>query len=241
MDMLDGSRSKVFQRFMNNQILANTTFFVLGIVCFIIAIRAFYMYALTKSDFIFVIGLSMADIGISVIVGYMQDSHVVSWNAHLSWYIGTILGVLFLVLGSWVNSYQKIAALKRWLIILTALYFVQTLLTPFVPQFSNPYEPAVLNVIRTSIALVGSIRYLLLYLSKRTRFTLFMCIAFFLIGAGFGVLTPDLFNRSLANFLTLGYSLRIVGYSVLLTAYSLPKEQAAGHAKPARPVSEKAY
>jgi hypothetical protein len=208
---------------MSNQVLANTTFFVLGIVCFIIATRAFYVYIFSKSDVLFVIGLSMADIGVSVIVGYLQDIHFIAWNAHLSWYIGTILGASFLVLGSWVNSYQKIARLKRWLIVLTVLYFVQTLLTPIMPQFSNPYQPAALNVIRTLIALTGSVRYFVLYFSKRTRFTLLMSVAFLLIGSGFGVLTPYLFNDTLANFLTLGYSLRIVGYSTLLAAYSLPK------------------
>ncbi len=216
---------------MNNQVLANTTFFVLGIVCFIIAIRAFYVYVLSKSDALFIIGLSMADIGISVIVGYLQDIHLISWNAHLSWYIGTILGALFLVLGSWASSYQRLAALKRWLILLTALYFVQTLLTPIMPQFSNPYQPAALNITRTLIALIGSGRYLVLYISKQTRFTLLMCIAFFLIGSGFGVLTPYLFNSTLAGFLTVGYSTRIVGYSVLLAAYSLPKESRANKAK----------
>jgi hypothetical protein len=212
---------------MNNQVLANTTFFVLGIVCFIIAIRAFYVYYLSKSDVIFIIGLSMTDIGVSVIVGYLQDIHFIAWNAHLSWYIGTILGVLFLVLGSWAHSYHDIATLKRWLIVLTALYFVQTLLTPFMPQFSNPYQPAVLNITRSTIALIGAGRYLILYFSKRTRFALLMCFAFLLIGSGFSVLTPYLFNATLANFLTLGYSLRIVGYSVLLTAYSLPNDSQA--------------
>jgi hypothetical protein len=207
---------------MNNQVLANTTFLILGIVCFILATRAFYVYILSKSDFLFVIGLSMADIGISVIVGYLQDIHLITWNAHLSWYLGTILGALFLVLGSWATSQQQIASVKRWLIILTALYFVQTLLTPIMPQFTNPYVPAAFNITRTTIGLIGSGRYLMLYLTKRTRFTLLMSIAFLLIGSGFGVLTPYLFNASLAIFLTFGYSLRIVGYSILLTAYSIP-------------------
>lgn len=207
---------------MNNQVLANTTFLVLGIVCFVLSIRAFYVYILSKSDFLFVIGLSMADIGISVIVGYLQDIHLISWNAHLSWYLGTILGALFLVLGSWASSHQQISTIKRWLIILTALYFVQTLLTPIMPQFPNPYVPAVLNITRTTIGLVGSARYFMLYLSKRTRFTLLMSLAFLLIGSGFGVLTPYLFNSTLAIFLTFGYSLRIIGYSILLTAYSIP-------------------
>jgi hypothetical protein len=48
-----------------------------------------------------------------------------------------------------------------------------------------------------------------------------MCLAFLLIGGGFGALTPQLFNTSLDIFLTLGYSLRIIGYIVLLTAYSV--------------------
>jgi hypothetical protein len=207
---------------MSNQALANATFLVLGIVCFVLAIRALYVYYLSRNDLLFIIGVSMADIGISVIVGYLQDIHLVSWNAHLSWYIGCIVGVLFLVLGSWANSGKQIQDLKRWLIIITALYFVQTLLTPITPQFPNQYIPLVLNIIRSTIALVGSCRYLLLYLSKRTRFSLLMCVAFLLIGSGFGVLSPQLFNTSLAIFLTIGYSLRIVGYTTLLAAYSLP-------------------
>jgi hypothetical protein len=205
---------------MNNTWLANTTFLVLGIVCFVLAARALYVYKLSKSDYLFVIGVSMADIGISVIVGYLQDIHLISWNAHLSWYLGCIVGVLFLVLGSWATSQQQIASIKRWLIIITAIYLVQTLLTPIMPQFPNPYIPAVLNIIRSTIALIGSARYLMLYLSKRTRFTLLMSIAFLLIGFGFGILTPAIFDSSLAIFLTIGYSSRIIGYSVLLTAYT---------------------
>jgi hypothetical protein len=205
---------------MNNVWLANTTFLVLGIVCFVLAARALYIYSLSKSDYLFVIGVSIGDIGVSVIVGYLQDIHLISWNAHLSWYLGTILGALFLVIGSWATSQQQIVSIKRWLIILTALYFVQTLLTPIMPQFPNPYIPAAFNIIRTSIALTGSARYFMLYISKRTRFTLLMGIAFLLIGSGFGVLTPEIFDTSLVIFLTCGYSLRIVGYSVLLMAYT---------------------
>jgi hypothetical protein len=204
---------------MNNQALANFTFLVLGIVCFILAARALYVYKLSRSNYLFVIGVSMADIGIAIIVGYLQDIHLIAWNGHLSWYIGTIIGALFLVLGSWATSQQQINSIKRWLIILTALFFVQTLLTPIMPQFPNPYIPALLNITRTTIALIGSARYFTLYSSKRTRFTLLMSIAFLLIGSGFGVLTPAIFDSSLAIFLTIGYSSRIVGYSVLLMAY----------------------
>lgn len=206
---------------MNNQVLANATFLVLGIVCFVLAIRAFFVYSLSRSNFLFVIGLSMADIGFSVIVGYLQDSHVTTWNAHVSWYVGTIVGIFFLVIGSWVSSYESILKVKRWLIVFTAIFFIVTLLTPIFPQFSNPYIPAALNIIRTVIGLIGCARYLALYFTKKTRFTLLMCLAFLLIGSGFGVLTPQLFDTSLAIFLTFGYSLRIVGYSVLLIAYSL--------------------
>jgi hypothetical protein len=205
---------------MSNQALANATFLVLGIVCFVLAIRALYVYFLSRNDLLFIIGVSIADIGISVIVGYTQDIHLVSWNAHLSWYIGCIVGVLFLVLGSWASSSKQILVVKRWLIIITVLYFIQTLLTPITPQFPNLYIPLALNIIRSTIALVGSFRYLVLYFSKRTRFSLLMCVAFFLIGSGFGVLSPQLFDSSLAIFLTIGYSLRIIGYTTLLVAYS---------------------
>jgi hypothetical protein len=162
----------------------------------------------------------MADNAIAITASYLQDIHLISWNGQLSWYLGSILAVSFLVMGSWATSQQQITTIKHWLIILTALYFIQTLLTPLMPQFPNPYIPAALNIIRSTIALIGSIRYFMLYSSKNTRFTLLMCIAFLLIGAGFGVLTPQIFDTSLDIFLTCGYSLRLVGYTVLLTAYT---------------------
>src|SRR5690348_41970 len=132
---------------MNNQVLANITFLVLDIVSFILAARALYVYKLSKSNYLFVIGVAMADNAISIIASYLQDIHLVSWNGQLSWYLGSILTVLFLVLGSWATSQQQIASIKRWLIILTAIYLVQTLLTPIMPQFPSPHIPVTLNII----------------------------------------------------------------------------------------------
>jgi hypothetical protein len=201
--------------------IANDVFLVLGIVCMILAFRAFYVYALSRNDLLFVIGLAMANIGISVFCGYIQNIHLVTWNTQWAWYVGTIIGALFLVLGSFMRTPQQLVITKNWLIGLSLLYVVQILFTPILPQFSGPAVPVTLNIIRSVIPLIGFVRYLLLFSGKGTRFTLFMSLGFLLIGAGFGVLTPAIIDSTLAIYLVIGYSLRIVGYSLLLTAYSI--------------------
>lgn len=206
---------------IHNQIIVNTILIILSITCLVLATRAIYIYSYSKSDVLFTIGISMIIVGVSIFVGYLQDSHITQWNAHVSWYAGTIIGIFFPVALSWARSNETIEKIKRLLIIFTAIFTIITLVTPLYPPFSNPYIPVTLNIIRTAIALIGFVRYLALYSKRKTRFTLLMCLAFLLIGAGFGIQTPQLIDITLSTFLAIGDLLRLIGFCILLTAYSL--------------------
>lgn len=206
---------------MDIQSVANTMFLLLGIVCVILATRAFYVYWLSQSDPLFIIGMAMATIALAIFCGYVKDIHLVSANTKWAWYAGTTSGALFLVLNAGVRSTEQFRTLKNWQWVATALFLLVVICTPFLPAFANPFIPAFMNIFRSLIYIWGFARYILLYSAKRTRFTLLMGIGFLAIGAGFGTLTPQIFQPSLAVLVIVASSLRIVGYSTLLAAYSV--------------------
>jgi hypothetical protein len=206
---------------MDVQSVANTMFLLLGIVCVILALRAFYVYRLSQSDALFIIGLAMATIALAIFCGYVKDIHLTTANTKWAWYAGTASGALFLVLNSRVRSVAQFRTLKNRQLFATVLFLIIVLCTPLLPQFANPFIPAALNIFRSLIYIWGFLSYVTIYIAKRTRFALFMGLGFLAIGLGFGTLTPQIFQPSLAVLVIIASSLRIVGYSTLLTAYSI--------------------
>jgi hypothetical protein len=196
-------------------------FLLLGIVCVILAIRAFYVYTLSQSNTLFIIGLAMATIALAIFCGYVKDIQVVTANTKWAWYAGTASGALFLVLNSLVKSTAQLRTLKYWQLIATGLFLIIVIATPTLPAFANPFIPACMNILRSLIYVWGFVRYITLYVTKRTRFTLLMSLGFIAIGLGFGTLTPQIFQPSLAVLVIMASSMRIIGYSTLLTAYSI--------------------
>jgi hypothetical protein len=118
-----------------------------------------------------------------------------------------------------VTSNEQLRLIKSWQIIATILFFVLLLLTPTFPPFPNTLTPALLNLIRPFFCVLAFCRYVMLYISKETRFTLVMSIAFLLLGVGFAMVTPQLLDPALAMITTIGAIVRILGYSTLLFAY----------------------
>ena len=206
---------------MDMQSIANTMFLLLGFVCVILSIRAFYVYIFSKSDALFIIGMAMVTIALAIFCGYAKDIHLVSANTKWAWYVGTAGGALFLVLNAGVRSTAQFRTLKAWQWLATILFLLVVIATPFLPEFANPFIPASLNIFRSLIYIWGFFRYIMLYSAKRTRFTLLMALGFLAIGTGFGTLTPQIFQPGLAVLVIIASSLRIIGYSTLLTAYSV--------------------
>jgi uncharacterized membrane protein (DUF485 family) len=59
----------------------------------------------------------------------------------------------------------------------------------------------------------------MLYISKETRFSLVMSIAFLLLGVGFAMVTPQLLDPSFVLITAIGAMVRIIGYGTLVFAY----------------------
>jgi hypothetical protein len=199
----------------------NNFLIILSILCVGISIYVFYKYSLTLSDALFSLGLSMGTIGIAIFCGYLNVVHLgtLTINVNWVWYAGTSSALCFLFLGSIVSSSKQMSLLKRWHIIATIVFLVVLFLSPAYPPFPNALTPAFLNLIRSFFCLLCFCRYVMLYISKATRFSLVMAMAFLLLGIGFTMITPQLLDPSLVLVTISGAILRIAGYSTLLFAY----------------------
>lgn len=203
----------------------NSFLLILSILCLGISLYAFYKYALTQSDPLFILGLSMGTIAIAIFCGYLNEVHVGNVILHVAWiwYAGTSSGLLFLFLSSLMASRQHFQMLKRWHVIASIGFLVLLFLTPVLPPFPSPLVPALLNLARPLICLLIFFRYARLYLSKATHFSLVMCLAFLFLSIGFGMITPQLLQPDLVLVTVVGAILRICGYSTLLLTYVATK------------------
>lgn len=199
----------------------NSFLLVLSIPCLGISIYVFYKYSLTLSDALFSLGLSMGTIAIAIFCGYLNVVHLGTTTLNVGgiWYAGTSIALCFMFLNSIVASNEQLRLLKSWQIIATILFLVLLLLSPTFPPFPNALTPALLNLARPFFCGLAFCRYVMLYISKETRFTLALSIAFLLLGVGFAMITPQLLDPSLVLVTAIGALLRILGYSTLVFAY----------------------
>ncbi len=203
--------------------LANVSTIPIGVVCVIIAIRAFYMYALSRSEVLFVLGLSMCFIAVAVIMGNIGDARLVPYNTNWARYASSSSAALFIFLSSLVKSHEQLGQLKRAQVIFAAGLVVLIALTPILPAFSSQLIPVALNNIRTAIYGAALLRYAYLYILKESRFSLIMSFGFLLLVTGFILVNPQLLypNPTTAVLNIIGSFVRVIGYSLLLVTYSI--------------------
>src|SRR5215472_17897665 len=161
---------------MDTQSIANTLLLMVGIVSLLIAIRAFIAYVPSRNDMIFILGLAMASTALGIFCAYAGNIHLggIDYNTHWAWYAGTSSGALFLFLSSLVGSMEQLRLLRRWQVIATTLVLLVVILTPVLPAFPSPLVPVILNLVRTVLYAGCCVRYVVLHLSKKTRFSLSM-------------------------------------------------------------------
>ena len=193
----------------------------LSILCLAISVYVFYKYSLTMSDALFSLGLSMGTIAIAIFCGYANQLSLwgMTLNVGWLWYAGTSIALCFMFLNSIVTSNEQLHLVKNWHVIVTIVFLVLLLLTPTFPAFPNALTPAFLNLLRPFFCALAFCRYVMLYISKETRFSLVMSIAFLLLGVGFAMVTPQLLDPSFVLITAIGAMVRIIGYGTLVFAY----------------------
>jgi hypothetical protein len=203
--------------------IANLMTVPIGTVCLFISLRAFYIYNLSRSDMVYVLGLSMAFIATGVFLGAVGDAHIAGNTLNTDWdrAFGSCCGGLFIFLSSLVTSHKQMQQLKRWQVLAVVAFIIVILLTPLYPPTKSPPIAFSLNAGRIIIYTCAFTRYFTLYLAKGTRFSLLMWISFLILVTGFALNIPGIFQNGLALITIIAAIVRITGYLAILVAYSV--------------------
>ncbi len=194
--------------------------FIFSILCLGTGIYAFNRYSLTRSERLFVVGLSMVVTAVGIACGALDNLHLLpAFSLSWAWYAGTSIGFFLLFLSSMVGSADQFLLLRRWGIIGAAVFMLVIVLTPVLPSNPNTSALLVLNSLRSIICFLGFLRYIVLYTSKETRFSLLMCLAFLSITVGYVILVPQILDPSFALLAVVGAFIRIIGAGILFTAF----------------------
>ena len=205
---------------MNSKQLTDILLAIQATITFLISVRAFYLYYRMRSDALFSIGLSMGVIAVGGICGLIGNTLLVSSYFNTLWfrYIGQTVGYLFIYLTSLRSTKQYSGRLKQWHLIATALLLVLLFLTPFIPTSSNPTTLAILSGSRSVICFIIFLNYADIFMSKETRFSFLMSLAFLLITIGISIYTMQFIVPHSLSFDYIGDSIRVVGLVTLLIA-----------------------
>ena len=207
---------------MNSKEITDLIIGFQALITLLISLRAFYLFARTRSDTLFIVGLAMTVIGLGGIAGILGDYVITSKSFNTFWfrYIGQIVSYLFIFLISLPHAERHMRALKWWNIIATTLLLGLLAATPFVPPIPGTALTEVLSGARGVVCLAICFNYYFVMWSKKaTRFSFLMCAAFLLIATGIGVYT---IKFSVANPLPYDYagdSTRAVGLILMLAAF----------------------
>lgn len=209
---------------MDLTVLPNILLAILDVCCLTVATRAFYVYYKSRSDSLFTLGLSMGTIALSALYGLMLQTHFAGINVNpaSNWtqYVGPSLSYLFIFISALIGGGAQLSTLKSVHIVVVIVYFVFLLLTPILPPIPNYTIAALLNIMRCVACLPPFFFYMSIYMKRDTNFSLFMCLAFMLMGIGYAISTPQVLQPSLLAFSTVGSIIRIIGFGTLLAAFT---------------------
>jgi hypothetical protein len=204
---------------MDFLVLTSLLLFVFALLCLGIGVFAFYKYSATEDERLFVVGMAMMITAGGILSGSLDQAQLFPVNLGWAWYAGTSSGFFLLFLSSVMRSIEQFRLLKRWEMVVAALFVILLAATPILPAFTNLYVPVALSTCRSIICSLGFFRYATLYLSKRTRFGFLMLFAFLSLTIGYAILIPQLLDPTLAVLGVVGAIIRILGICGLFIAF----------------------
>ena len=207
---------------MNSTQITDILLIIQAMITLFISLRAFSLFARTRDNMLFSLGLSMGVIALGGFVGLVSDIFLNgAFNTFWFRYIGQTVSYLFIFLSTLRGSERYRRGLKGWHVFATGLLMVLLLLTPVIPTHPDATVQTVLSGSRAVVCFVIFWRYVSLFFSKETRFSFLMGFAFFLITWGIVIYS---LKFTMPNPLLLDYvgdSVRIAGLAILLAAFFL--------------------
>ena len=182
------------------------------------SVRAFYLYAQARNPRLFILGLSMAVISLTAADNFVTN--IVSLPYHTYWFLynGQTVSYCFIWASFFRSSDEYLQRLTRWHILASLLVMGLLLLSPVLPDYPNNITRAIASGSRGIPCFGIFLCYLAAFMSKETRFSLLMSLAFLLLAFGPWIIIgkyffsyPDLLDIT-------GDVIRMVGLGSLLAA-----------------------
>jgi hypothetical protein len=208
---------------MDTSVLPAIILFIAGLCCLGTGIAAFRRYSVTQSERLFVVGVAMAIAAVGIVCGALDSiSALRAYALEWPWYFGTSVGYLLLFLSSIMQSNEQFCMLKRWSIIAGAVVITMIALSMILPDVSQDRNVTILiNALRAVICSLGFFRYLILYTSKGTRFSLLMCLTFLFLMVGYAIIIPQVLDPASWQLPLVDQLIRMAGDVLLFTAFIL--------------------
>jgi hypothetical protein len=205
---------------MDQNLIANILSATLFVVALFVALRAFVVYARSRSRRLLILGYAMTIISLTALAGFLGDN-LTSVSLNVDWfnYIGQTVSFVFILLSLVNNSDDYLRRLANWQLVLSLLLLVLFLLSPILPpEFPDPVlTKSVLSGSRGVVCLAIFLYYASLYMDKHTRFSFLMSVAFFLLASGYLLIIPK-YSSPNDTLDHIGDLVRVGGLLALLTA-----------------------
>jgi hypothetical protein len=208
---------------MDPRLLPNLLDVSFALVALFIAVRSFDIYASLRQSRLFILGLSMLLVSLSSAADFTA-SYVKVVPLHTDWflYIGQAVGFLFILLSLARSSESYLRNLMNLNILAFVLLLVPLLASAALPPL-DPTMRTVLAMARLFIVLLILVSYFSAYTSKPTRFSLFMCAAFFFFTVDFLITFAQYYVPLVSQYIFRdgGDITGVVGLVVLVAAVSI--------------------
>lgn len=190
------------------------------IISVFIMLRAFQVYAQTRSTRLFVLGLTMVMIVLTTIADTIGNNITFHLNAYWYNYFGQIIAFTFFYLSLINSSERYLRNLVRWQIVLSVLLFIILIEGPALPHAFPTLGllRAIFSSGRALPCFLICLYYFAAFVKKETRFSLLMGAGFVIIGLGYYMIFPRYVNPPSYAIQTTGDFLRIVGNATILLA-----------------------
>jgi hypothetical protein len=207
---------------MNTRLIPNLLDVSFCLVALFISVRSFDIYSRFRQFRLYILGLSMLLVSLSAAADFTA-SYVRAIPLHTDWflYIGQAVGFLFILLSLVKSSDKYLRGLMRLNILAFALLLILLLLSPVLPDM-DILTRTLLGFARLLICMQILFDYFSAYISKPTRFSLFMSGAFFFFTVDFLMILEQYFVPSLNQYLfrDMGDITGVIGLAVLVAAVS---------------------
>ena len=207
---------------MNSKEITDLIIGFQALITLLISLRAFYLFAKTRSDTLFIVGLAMAMIGLGGIAGILGDYVITSKSFNTFWfrYIGQIVSYLFIFFISLPHAERHMRTLKWGNIVASTFLLALLAATPFVPPIPGAGLTEILSGARGVVCLAICFNYyFVMWGKKATRFSFLMCAAFLFIATGIGIYTIKFSASNPLPYDYAGDGTRALGLVLMLAAF----------------------